>query len=737
MEDLTRLVDPFIGTASYNNDDGADDGFNTGNTFPGATFPFGMVQLSPDNAPVPGGYRYASTTIGAFSFTHFSGRGIQCWEDVGLMPTMGPITTSPGTNWRAWSSPFRHTTEQAWPGRYRVTLDDHGIDAELTVTPRTGMARFTFPSPSTAGAAAPTLLINAGHSAAGNSATGTQLTVVAPNRVVGSAESGNCGGPFKYRVYFAAELDQPFVTFGTWSGDALAAGQPQTAGAASGAWLSFPPGTTQVQVRVGLSFVSTDGALANLAAENGGAWDFDAVARAAGAAWDARLHAIEVTGGTGTQRTVFYTALYHTMLHPNLFDDADGRYLGFDGLIDQVAAGHHQYENFAGWDNYRSEMPLLAIIAKPEMSDMLASLVDMAARDPGGGLPRWQQAASNSGGMVGDSQPVVLATGYAFGVRSFDTDAALAAMDRGASAPDTTSAGHPVREGLESYLSKGYVSSDDWGSASITLEYAIDDFAIAQLAAATDHGEMRDRYLARAANWRNLWSPAHGGFIAPRDAAGIFSDVQAETTEGFVESSAEEYVWMVPHDVRGLIDAMGGDAAAVARLDTFFTELNSRGAHAFMGNEPGESGPWVYDFAQAPHRTQDVVRRILLQLFTAAPNGLPGNDDAGALSSWAVFGSIGLFPGIPGVGGFLVGSPLFPRTVVHLDGDRTLQIEAPDASADRRYVTALRLDGTAHDAPWIAWADVAGGATLQFTLNDAPEPAWGASPAAAPPSLSR
>jgi len=735
-EDLTRLVDPLIGTASYNNDDQADDGFNTGNTFPGATFPFGMVQLSPDNAAVPGGYRYASTKIDAFSFTHFSGRGIGCWEDVGVLPTMGAVTTSPGTNWGAWSSPFRHTTEQASPGRYRVTLDDHGIDAELTVTPRTGMARFTFPA-AVAGDAAATLLINAGHSAAGNSAAGTQVTVVPPNRIIGSAQSGNCGGSFSYRIYFAAEVDHPFSSFGTWSGDALTPGQAQASGAASGAWLSFAPGTTQVALRVGLSFVSTDGAAANLAAENGGPWDFDTVADAARAAWDARLHAIEVTGGTGTQRTVFYTALYHTMLHPNLFDDADGRYLGFDGAIDQVAAGHHQYENFAGWDNYRSEMPLLAIIARPEMSDMLASLVDMAARDPGGGLPRWQQAASNSGGMVGDSQPVVLATGHAFGVRSFDTDVALAAMDRGASDPGTTSAGHTVREGLDSYLSKGYVSTDDWGSAAITLEYAIDDFAIAQLAAATGHTDLRDRYLARAGNWRNLWSPANGGFIAPRDATGTFSDVHADTTDGFVESSAEEYVWMIPHDVGGLIDAMGGGATAVARLDTFFTELNARGAHAFMGNEPGESGPWVYDFAQAPHRTQDVVRRILLQLFTAAPNGLPGNDDAGALSSWAVFGSIGLFPGIPGVGGFLVGSPLFPRTVLHLDGDRALQIEAPDASAPRRYVTALRLNSRAHDAPWIDWADLAGGATLQFTLADAPDPTWGASAAVAPPSLSR
>ena len=736
-EDLTPLVDPFIGTSSFNNDDQADDGFNTGNTFPGATYPFGMVQLSPDNASVPGGYRYASAKIDAFSFTHFSGRGIGCWEDVGILPTLGTVTKSPGTNWGSWSSSYRHTTERASPGRYRVTLDDHGIDAELTVTPRTGVARFTFPDPSVAGDAPPTLLINAGHSAAGNAAAGTEITVVAPNRIMGSAESGNCGGGFSYRIYFAAELDRPFATFGTWSGDAVAPGQAQASGAASGAWLSFEPGTTQVQLSVGLSFVSADAAAANLAAEDGGAWDFEAVAEAARAAWDARLHSIEITGGTGTQRTVFYTALYHTMLHPNLFDDFDGRYLGFDGSIDQVASGHHQYENFAGWDNYRSEMPLLAIIAKPEMSDMLASLVDMATRDAGGGLPRWQQAASNSGGMVGDSQVVVLATGYAYGVRSFEADKALAAMDRGASIPDTTSAGHVVREGLDSYLSKGYVSTDDWGSASITLEYATDDFSIAQLAAALGEADVRDRYLARAANWRNLWSPVNGGFIAPRDAAGAFSDVRADTTDGYVESSAEEYLWMVPHDVGGLIEAMGGSAQAVSRLDTFFTELNSRGAHAFMGNEPGESGPWVYDFAQAPYRTQDVVRRILLQLFTAAPNGLPGNDDAGALSSWAVFGSIGLFPGIPGLGGFLVGSPLFPRTVVHLDGGHTLQIEAPNASADRRYVTALRLGDVAHDMPWIGWTDVAGGGRLQFTLDDAPDPTWGASPAVAPPSLSR
>ena len=727
-EDLTGWVNPFVGTATTDGQD--DNGFNAGNTFPGAAFPFGMVQFSPDTTRAAGGYRYVDSSINAFSLTHFSGRGIQCWLDFGILPTVGPIATSPGSDWNSLASPFQHARESAAPGRYEVVLDAHGIASELTVTPHTGMARFNFVAGD-----APAILINAGHSAQDDAPAGTSISIDGTTKVSGSAQSGNCGGGFQYQVFFAAEFDQPFASAGTWNGGTLSPGGSQASGGTVGAVLAFAPSARPIQMRVGLSFVDVAGARNNLAAENSG-WDWDAVAAVASSAWNARLHSIEVQAGTAQERTMFYTALYHTSFHPNRFSDVDGRYLGLDHALHTAPAGHMHYENFPGWDNYRSEMPLLSLTAPAQAADMMASLVDMARQDPGGGLPRWQQAAGNSGGMVGDSQDAVIASAYAFGVRGFDAQAALAAMDHGASDVKASSGGHATREGLADYLSLGYLSSEQGGSASITLEYAVDDFAVAQLAHALGQADMRDRYLARAGNWKNLWSTSAGA-IAPRSRRGQFQIVDANSTDGFVEGSAEQYLWMVPHDMGGLVLALGGAAPTVQRLDRFFEKLNdgTDSAHAYIGNEPGENAPWAYDFAQTPYRTQDVVRRILGELFRTTPDGIPGNDDAGALSSWAVFASVGLFPGIPGVGGFLVGSPLFPSATVHLAKGAQLVIHAPDASLLNRYVHELRLNGAAHNRPWVSWEEVKDGGTLDFVLSSAPDPTWGAATTDAPPSL--
>jgi predicted alpha-1,2-mannosidase len=725
-------VNTFVGTATV--DGQPDTQFNAGDTFPGAVFPFGMVQFSPDNTTAAGGYRYDIPRIDAFSLTHFSGRGLPCWQDIGVVAATGELTASPDGDWPRFASPFRHERERASPGRYAVHLDGPDVDVELTATPRTGFARLAFPRGAT-----PTILIDAGHSAQGTSGPGTGVRLLGPTRVAGSAESGNCGGAFRYRVFFVAELDRPAVRAGTWNGSTLTPGGTAASGADTGAFLSFAPSDRPLEIRIGLSFVSAEAAARNLAAENAGR-DFDAVAAAATRAWDERLARIEIRGGTATERRIFTTALYHALLHPNVFSDADGGYLGFDGKVHAVAPGHAQYENFAGWDNYRSEIPLLSIIAPAETGDMMASLVAMAAQDPGGGLPRWQQAAANSGGMVGDSQDVALATAHAFGVTGFDARAALRAMDRGASDPDARSGGHLVREGLADYLAKGWVpfssSRTGAGSASITLEYATDDFAVATLAGALGDEAMRDRYRRRAASWRNLWLDRDGGLPAPRRADGSFPPgVGPTTAAGFVEGTAAQYAWMVPFDVHGLAAAMGGDARVVARLDEFFRVLNDGldSAHSFFGNEPGENTPWLYDFVGAPSRTQAVVRRILRELFLDEPRGLPGNDDAGALSSWAVFASLGLYPSIPGVGGFVVGSPLFPEITVHLAAGRVLRIVAPAAAAGSPYVRALRLDGRPYDRVWIPWEALARGAELAFDLQGTPDPGWASNPSAAPP----
>ncbi len=486
-----------------------------------------------------------------------------------------------------------------------------------------------------------------------------------------------------------------------------------------------------VQVRVGLSFVSVANAEMNLYNENP-AWDFDALRKQAQAVWNDRLNAIRVEGGTDSQKTVFYTALYHALIHPSTFSDTNGEYLGFDGKV-HSAGSHTQFHNFPTWDMYRSLMPLLAIIA-PEASSMMQSLVNDAVQDPSGGLPRWEHANTNSGGMAGDGPDAVIATVYAFGARDFDAAAALAAMDKGASQVGTTSAGQLVRPGLEDYLQLGYVSTAYSGSASLTLEYATDDFSIARFAKAVGDQARYSSYLKRAQNWRLLF---HNGYIVPRNADGSFAAMMPEDCcNDFTEGSPAQYVWMVPFNLRGLFDAMGGNGAAVARLDEHFQQFNAGpgSEYAFIGNEPELKTPWCYDFAGAPWRTQDVVRGILLQQFTNSPGGLPGNDDGGVLSSWAVFAAIGMYPQIPAVAGMAVGSPLFPRATVQLANGGVIDITAPEASAGTPYVVNLKVNGQDHNSPWISWQDLAAGGAIGFTLSETPNLVWGTGTDAAGPS---
>ncbi|HEY1336628.1 MAG TPA: GH92 family glycosyl hydrolase [Bryobacteraceae bacterium] len=723
--DLTPYVNPFIGT-----DAGAPDfgmGNSAGNTPPGAAYPFGMALWSPDTTNLAGGYRYFHSAIQGFSLTHISGRGVGCYQDLPILPLPGVVSPS-ATQWSSLAAPFHHLNENASPGYYSVLLDNN-VRVELTLTQRTGMARFTFPP----GTGNGTLALNAGGSAQPNRAAGTGIQILKPRRIAGSVASGDCGGSFTYRLFFAVEFDRPFDSFGVWSGPRADDGKTAATGAQSGAYVSFDTGLSPVVfAKVGLSYVSPAEASANLAAENRG-WDFDAVRAAAAHAWNARLNAIQVSGGTDDQRTVFYTALYHAFLHPSTFSDADGSYLGFDGEV-YNSNGRVQYHNFAGWDTYRSQIPLLAMLA-PETSDMMQSLVNDAQQDPGGGLPRWEHSNTNSGGMIGDSQDAVIAGAYALGARNFDTAAAFAAMELGANQVGATSGGQLVRAGLADYLSLGYVTTALPNSGSITLEYATDDFAISRFAAALGQTDRAAVYLRRAQNWRNLF---HNGYLVPRNADGTFArDSQPWNGADYCEGSVAQYSLMVPFNLRGLFELLGGNAAAVRRLDSYFTELNSGtwSEHAFLGNEPSLKAPWAYNFAGAPYRTQDVVRRALVNLFRNSPGGMPGNDDLGTLSAWAVFASIGLYPHTPGVGGVLVGSPLFSSIAITLASGAIVSIDAPSAAADAPYVQSLQVNGNNYNSPWIPWEALANGATLAFTLANSPNVQWGADPAAAPPSF--
>ena len=716
---LTQYVNPFIGTSPG----GSSFGFggDSGDTFPGATYPMGMLQWSPDTTSnLPGGYYYPDTTIKGLSLTHFSGRGCKVYQDIPFMPFVGTVNGSPATNGSTYHSSFSHSSESAHPGYYSVHLNGRNVTVALSVTPRTGIGQFTYPH-----SAASTMMMNAGGSINGN--TNSAATITASSHEVTGFDTSTVGcGSNHYTLYFVAQFDRSFTSYGTWNGATVNHGSTSTTGAQSGAFVTFDTRSNQVvHVQVGISFVSIANAQANLAAENAN-FNLSTIRNHAVTAWNSRLNSIQVQGGTPDEMTTFYTALYHAFIHPNIFSDVNGQYKGFDGRVHTVPSGHMQYENIPGWDEYRSLIRLRAILASSETSDIAQSLVNDAQQGDGH-LPRWEQANVDSHGMNGDGGTLMVAEAYAFGAANFDTAGALSAMINGQST---------VREGLSDYLNLGYVAASTTGnSAVITQEYTNADFAIAQFAQALGNTTDHTTYLRRSANWQNVFNTS-SRYIQPRNSDGSWATNFNPTSDsGFQEGDSAQYSWMEPFNLRGLFDLMGGNSAVVKRLDTFFTKLNDgpNSPYAYMGNEPSFEVPWEYDFAGAPSHTQHVVRQIQTQLFKNSTGGLPGNDDGGAMSSWYVFSAIGLYPEITGVGGFVIGSPLFTSVTIQLAGGHTLQINTPAASDGNPYVQSLKMNGNATTRLWLPWSSVHNGATLHFTLGSSATN-WGSGPGDAPPS---
>ena len=704
-------------------------------TFPGASLPFGMIQWSPDtpSAPAGGGYNYTDHTLTGFSLTHLSGPGCSVAGDIRILPTSGPVRAPASAE-----QPFSHRDEQAAPGWYAVRLRRAGIKVQLAVTRRSGLGRFTFPA-----GAHGHLLFDVGSNQAGVTAAHFQLD--GPRQVSGSATGGAfCGAPDQYTVYFVARFNRPVIGSGAWRGAALMPGKRHIDGLNTGGWVSFATDHHRsVQVDVALSYVSRADALENLRAAPD-RWQLAAMRRRATGIWNALLRRIEVSGGTPRQQATFYTALYHTLLAPTLYSDVNGEYRGFDGKVHHVAAGHAEYANYSGWDIYRTEVPLIALIAPHRVSDMLQSLLDEGAQ--GGWLAKWPLANGYTGVMGGDAADIILAGGWAFGARAFDGREALREMVKGATdTRDPPGQGWYIeRPGLAQYLARGYVDDDLTSSAapvpngsSETLEYAEDDFSIARFAA--EHGAMRPArtFLRRSMNWQNVFDTATGS-ISARDAAGAFlaTPVNSNGQRGFQEGNAAQYTWMVPQDLGDLTAAMGGRLAARRRLDTFFTQLNAgqSAPYAWLGNEPSLGAPWVYLALGAPWRTEEVVRSALDTLYADTPAGIPGNDDLGTMSAWYVWSAIGLYPQIPAVRGLAIGSPLFPHITVTSPGGPTLDIDAPRAASDRPYVRNLSLDGRATQHTWLA-LPLRGTVRLHFDLGRTPNLLWGTARHDGPPSF--
>ncbi len=730
-------VNPFVGTAPVQVAGMKVGVFDTGNTFPGATLPFGMVQWSPDTETGflkrRSGYVYGDDKIRGFSLTHLSGAGCQIFGDVLIQPAAQAVASSPATDEAAYWAKFSHQNETASPGYYSVGFEN-GVNVKLAVTTRAGIGEFTFPA-----SAESALLFNVGRDA--TVVRNASIEITGDHKIAGGVSAGNFCRETRdqYTVYFAAEFDRPFTSFGTWKGAIVNKGQRSVEGLGTGGWVGFD--TTQnhaVLMRVAISYVSIANAQMNLAKEIPG-WKFETVREAAHARWNHDLSSISIDGGTTGQRRVFYTALYHALLHPNIFNDANGQYIGFDSKIHQ-ARGFNVYENYSGWDIYRCEMQLLAMLFPKAASDMAESLVLDAQQ--GGGLPLWAAANNETCQMVGNPSSPIIADVYAFGATDFDARAALAAMLKGATDPDAKSVYCPEWPGLSDYLKDGFVGPDTltWhqhpsGPAEM-LEYTTADFSIAQLARGLGDRDTYQAFMKRAQFWRNTFDPKTG-YVQPRKKDGTFIQENPASADYFVEGNPAQYSWMIPYDMRGVIDLMGGNAKVVERLDTFFTELNA-GAHKpyfWIGNEPVFSVPWAYDFAGAPWKAQAVTRRAELELFTPEPNGEPGNDDLGATSAWYVFAALGVYPAIPAVGGLALNSPLFPSATIHLGNGKILKIEGENAAVSNPYVQSLTVDGKPSEKTWIPYATLSKGATLHFKLGDTPNKTWGSAPGNSPPSF--
>jgi len=758
-QDLAAEVNPFIGTT------------NAGNVYPGPTVPFGMVAFSPEMTALPGkrfpiaapgGYEWRSNGVRGFSLTHVNGTGCTgASGDIPLMPITLPVELSPSSADAGvrYTSLLDHAKETASPGAYTLTLDN-GVAVSLAATARTAVGQFQFPADKPAN-----LLFRTSDSEVG-SGDSTIIIDPATRTVRGSVTSGNfCGYLAEdrresyYTLHFVAEFDQPFEVGGTWRDDTVQGGAREggggttygskghpPAGKGAGGWISFDAKRTpQVTARIGISYVDEAGARANLRRESPQGTTVAATQAATRAKWNELLGQVSVKGGTPDERTVFYTALYHAMLAPNLHSDGDGRYRGMDGKVHALAKRQQaQYANYSGWDVYRSQLQLLTLLQPQVGSDVAQSLLNQADQN-GGVWDRWTHITGATGVMNGDPSPPSVAAIHAFGGRGFDLQRAYASLKKAATVPtarDLDKRGCPVlcvgqRPGLDQWIALKYMpeGAPGWGSAADTLEMVSADFGLSELALAAGDVQGAKQFRERSGWWRNLYNPkatAPQGYIQPRNADGSWPAFDPAADDGFVEGSGAQYLWMVPFDPAGLFEALGGRDASIARLDAFFRKPDGAWAvtksgplHAELDNEPSIAAPWLYNFLGQPWKTQETVRQAMRQIWTNTPEGMPGNDDLGQMSSWYVWSALGLYPVYPGRADLVIGSPLFTEAVITRPGAKIV-VRARGAAMDAPYVQSLQVDGKASTASWLPASFVQRGGTLDFELGSTKNEQWGA-----------
>ena len=737
-EDYTQYVNPFIGTSRM------------GHVFPGATVPFGMVQVSPQtNFEVMfqedgsynsatyeycAGYQYRDTTILGFAHTNFSGTGHSDLGDLLVMPTTGPLVLNPlptEENPEGFFSTFSHNRESAEPGYYAVALDKYGIQAELTATERVGYHKYTFPASEEAHILLD-LVYNVYHH--DNKNVWTFLRVENDSLVTGYRQTK--GWARTKKVFFAMQFSKPFSSYGHQKYDEVkydgfyrrfnqAENFPEMAGKDIRAYFNFDTEEGEaIEVKFALSAVSTNGALKNLEAEIPG-WGFDAVRQQAKDKWNAELGKVAVETLTEDQKTTFYTALYHTNLSPILYEDVDGQYRGLDQNI-HTSDGFTNYTIFSLWDTYRALHPLFNLTQPDRNNDMIKSMLAHHDQSVHHMLPIWSHYANENWCMIGYHATSVIADAMAKDVGDFDAQRALQASVNTASVP--------YFDGLGEYMEYGYVPDDLSHSAvSKTLEYAYNDWCIAEMAAQVGNAEVAQEFRKRAEYYKNVYD-ASIGFMRPKLASGEFReeyDPMDTHGQGFIEGNAWNYGLYVPQNIEHMVEMMGGQERVTEHLDSLFTmeiadkyiekheDITRDGiiGNYVHGNEPGHHIPYLYNWTGHPEKTQARVRMIMDTMYGPSVNGLCGNDDAGQMSAWYIFSSLGFYPVTPGSPDYALGSPLVKEATLHLANGKTLTIRAENQSAEHVYVKEVRVNGQVHEGLTISHQTLMAGGEVVFVMG--------------------
>jgi predicted alpha-1,2-mannosidase len=735
-EDVTRFVNIAIGTGGH------------GHTYPGATMPFGMVQLSPDTYNDGwdwcSGYHYSDSSIMGFSHTHLSGTGASDMLDVLLMPGTGPAKTIPGARenpGEGYRSRFSHSDEVATPGYYSVLLRDYGVRAELSATERAGIHKYTFPKSATSH-----FILDLTHlyGLAPGGVEWSELKIVNGDTIVGG-RAVNRWAPGR-EIYFAMKFSKPFNSSEIVSEDKKVDARAREAKSNSlKAIVHYQTSEGEViYVKTGISGVSVDGAIKNLEAEIPD-WNFDRVRQAAHEAWRKELSRITIETSNQRYREIFYTSLYHMMVAPTLFDDVDGQYRGMDGKIHRLPPGLHNYSTFSLWDTYRAAHPFYTVALTERVPDFVNCLIRMAQESPAG-MPIWPLQGKETFCMTGYHSSSVIAEASAKGFKGIDFSQAYPMMRKRAIDDDY--------RGLAYYRKLGYIPCDkEEESCSKTMEYVYDDWAVAHIAGAVGAIGDQKLLLERSRNYRNLFD-SKVGFIRPRLENGEWTDPfdpvemgHSKRWRDYTESNPWETTFAIQHDPKGYMELFGGPKAFVEKLDSLFSQSTQLppdappdiagmvGQYAH-GNEPCHHIAYLYAYAGVPHKTQARVRSLLEMEYDNQPNGLAGNEDCGQMSAWYVMSAMGFYAVDPVSGNYVFGTPLFDRVVVDLGRGSKLVVEAKRSSPSDQYIQSITFNGKAHDKIWFRHSDIANGATIVFQLGGEPNLQFGAGENAVPPSLS-